>query len=174
MYVEGGGDHNKALQTECRKGFSKFFERSGLKDRMPKVVACGSRAQAFDRFRAATEETAILLVDSEGPPDGGPAKDEHWMVQAMEGWFHADKDARAEFYGKGFRRNALKSAENVEIILKGDLFAGLKHATKDCSKGAYSKGGHSFKMLERIDPAKVRAASGYADRLLNHLDSVCK
>lgn len=41
VYVEGGGDHNKALQTQWRKGFSEFFLRAGLEGRMPAVVACG-------------------------------------------------------------------------------------------------------------------------------------
>lgn len=51
IYVEGGGD-SKELKTRCRRGFSNFFEKAGLKGRMPRVVACGSlvlavRAQAY-------------------------------------------------------------------------------------------------------------------------------
>lgn len=68
IYVEGGGDA-AALKTACREGFSKFLRRAGLAGKMPRVVACGSRADAYDSFRTAVGngETAILLVDSEAP-----------------------------------------------------------------------------------------------------------
>jgi hypothetical protein len=47
----------------------------------------------------------------------------------------------------------------------------MKQATKDCQKGEYSKGQHSFQILALIDPAKVRAASPkHAGRLLDVLD----
>lgn len=54
VYVEGGGD-SKDLRILCRRGFSKLFERAGLKGRMPKVAACGSRNQAFRSFRISAE-----------------------------------------------------------------------------------------------------------------------
>src|SRR5690348_15393692 len=71
LYVEGGGDHNKALQTLCRRGFSEFVAKSGLRNRMPRVVACGHRQQAFESFQTAHAEVdatrpPVLLVDSEG------------------------------------------------------------------------------------------------------------
>jgi hypothetical protein len=112
IYVEGGGDHNKALQTQCRQGFREFFLRAGLKDRMPGVVACGGRSRAYERFRtphenARPDDFPLLLVDSEAsvvvqdlwehvklrPGDGWDrpqnASDDqlHFMVQAMEAWF---------------------------------------------------------------------------------------
>ncbi|GHU24468.1 hypothetical protein FACS1894172_12560 [Spirochaetia bacterium] len=66
LFVEGGGNSND-LKTECRHGFSTFLEKAGLKGKMPRIVACGGREQAFDRFITATKngETAILLIDSE-------------------------------------------------------------------------------------------------------------
>ena len=118
IYVEGGGTHNKALQTECRRGFSELLKRAGLRGRMPRVVACGGRRMAYENFRTAHEnagpdERPILLVDSEGPiidenpwehvrlrsgdgwvrPEGASQDQIHLMVQTMEAWFHADKDA---------------------------------------------------------------------------------
>ena len=68
LYVEGGG-HAASLRTACRKGFSTFLERAGLKGRMPRIVACGSRQDAYDAYCTAVgnNEEAILLVDSEGP-----------------------------------------------------------------------------------------------------------
>ena len=96
----------------------------------------------------------------------------HMMVQAMEAWFHADRDALRDYYGQGFRMAWLSPRPDIEAIPKVDLFGGLKRATKDCQlKGEYSKGGHSFQILALIDPAKVRAASPFADRLLRVLDT---
>ena len=45
LYVEGGGD-SRAINVKCRKGFSDFLEKSGLKGKMPRVVASGSRQNA--------------------------------------------------------------------------------------------------------------------------------
>jgi hypothetical protein len=95
------------------------------------------------------------------------------MVQAMEAWFHADKDALREYYGQGLRMAGLSQRPDVENIPKADLFAGLQRATKDCQKAEYSKGEHSFQILALIDPATVRAASPFAARLLQVLDRVC-
>jgi hypothetical protein len=66
LFVEGGGKSND-LKTECRHGFSVFLEKAGLRGKMPRIVACGGREQAFDRFSTATKtgEPAMLLVDSE-------------------------------------------------------------------------------------------------------------
>ena len=68
LYVEGGG-HAASLRTACREGFTKFLSRAGLAGHMPRVVACGSRAEAYDSFCTAMQngEDALLLVDSEAP-----------------------------------------------------------------------------------------------------------
>ncbi len=199
IYVEGGGDHNKALDTEYRRGFREFFRKAGLDRRMPRIVSCGARSGAFKSFRtshanAGDEDFPILLVDSEAPVSGGDAWEHvrtrdgwhrpdsatpdqlHLMVQAMEAWFHADKDKVKEYYGRGFRPGALSQRPEIDMIPKADLWAGLKAATTACpTKGEYSKGGHSFKILALIDPIKVRAASPvHAGRLLNLLDRICK
>ena len=199
IYVEGGGDHNENLKTQCRRGFRKFFENAGLKGRMPSVVACGGRRQAYDTFRTAHESAdsdylPTLLVDSEAPvtqadpweyvrlrpgdewerPSGASQDQIHLMVQAMEAWFHADKQALAEYYGQGFRVAALRPRPDIDNIPKDDLYDGMKLATKDCQKGEYSKGQHSFHILAIIDPAKIRAASPqHAGRLLDVLDREC-
>lgn len=198
VYVEGGGDHNKALQTQCRKGFSKFLEKAGLEGRMPRIVVCGRRSRAYENF-CTSQETAsadhfpVLLVDSEAPVlDQNPwehvrlrqgdgwarpnkASDDqiHFMVQAMEAWFHADTDAVQRFYGPCVRMTALSKRGDVENIPKADLFDGLRRATKDCQKGEYSKGEISFQILAEIDPTKVRRASVHADRFLSVLERIC-
>jgi Domain of unknown function (DUF4276) len=198
IYVEGGGDHNKDLQTECRRGFSEFFRRAGLEGRMPRVVACGGRQRAYDSFRTAhlnaeAGSLALLLVDSEAPvvehdpwehiklrpgdgwpaPDGATQDQIHLMAQAMEAWFLADKEELQRYYGQGFRPAALRQRPDVENIPKADLFAGLQQATRNSQKGEYSKGRDSFEILARIDPAMVKAAALHAKRLLHVLDQVC-
>jgi hypothetical protein len=58
----------------------------------------------------------------------------------------------------------------MEDIPKKDVLDGLKMATRRTSrKGEYSKGGHSFEILERIDPKAVRCLPN-VDRLLKVLD----
>lgn len=196
LYVEGGGEHNKALQTSCRRGFSEFVRKAGLGGRMPRIIACGGRQRAFESFRTAHGDaesaTAMLLVDSEGPvvkqdpwthvggrvgdgwerPAGASANQLHLMVEAMESWFHADKDALREYFGREFRADALSGRSNIETIPKADLFDGLRRATRKYPAGEYSKGAHSFPILERIDPKKVAGASGWARRFLDTLSEL--
>ena len=64
LYVEGGGD-SAALRTACRQGFTQFITNAGIGQR-PRVVACGSRRDAYDSYctAVANGEDAVLLVDS--------------------------------------------------------------------------------------------------------------
>ncbi len=66
LYVEGGGDA-AALKVACRAGFSAFLTKAGLAGRMPSIVACGGRQDAYESFCTAIKngESAMLLVDSE-------------------------------------------------------------------------------------------------------------
>ena len=113
LYVEGGGDR-ASLRADCRRAFRSFVAKAGAKGRMPKIVASGSRDEAYDDFNAAhaqRNETAMLLVDSEQevttssswthlrsrdnwrrPPDASSDQC-HLMVQVMESWFLADRPA---------------------------------------------------------------------------------
>lgn len=67
LYVEGGGD-SAALKTACRQGFTQFITNAGTGQR-PRIVACGSRRDAYDSYctAIASGEDAVLLVDSEAP-----------------------------------------------------------------------------------------------------------
>lgn len=194
VYVEGGGDR-RDLKTRCRKGFSKFFEKAGLEGRMPKVIACGGRKAAYDDFCTAlqiakAEEFIVLLVDSEDPvPDGmepwvhlaaregdGWTKpsaadndNAHLMVQCMETWFLADKEALKSYFGQGFNEQALPKNPELERIPKRDILDGLKRASSRTTKGIYSKGDHSFVILSLIDPSKVQGASKHAKTLIEVL-----
>ncbi len=195
LFVEGGGNHNDALKTECRRAFTAFLERAGFKGRMPRVVACGGRRNAYEQFCTAIdggEGSAILLVDAEAPvvagdpwqhvaqrpgdewdrPAGATEDHLHLMVQCMEAWFLADRRALEKFFGQGFRGNALPAATCVpEDVDKLELYNRLKQATaKTKTKGTYNKGKHSFKLLATLDPSLVRKAGGWAERFFATLD----
>ena len=192
LFVEGGGD-SKTLKTACRKGFRLFIENAGLRGRMPRIVACGSRGNAYQDFTRENESPAChggspqLLVDSEEPvreagpwqhlkvrdgwnrPDGAMDDQCHLMVEIMESWFLADREALGAFYGQGFRRTALLQNQHVEQISKRDVLDGLVQAARGTRKGPYDKGSHGFEILARLDPSKVRNASPFADRFLEAL-----
>ena len=178
VYVEGGGD-TRELKQKCRRGFSEFFRKAGLAGRMPRVVSGGSRNNTYDRFRAALTnakhgEFVVLLVDSEGPvsigsgpwvhlngrdgwdrPEGAKDENAHFMVQCMEAWFYADRQALAAYFGVGFKGNVLSGRANVENIAKSDIVSGLEEATRRCKKkGKYHKGSHSFSILSELDPPR--------------------
>ena len=194
IYIEGGGNHNKALKIKCQQGFNAFFRKAGFTGRMPKPVPCGARNAAFGRFRTsvginASDVMPMLLVDSEGPladghdpwqhlksrdnwdrPEGTSDEQAQLMVQCMESWFLGDRDAVAEYYGNDFNRNALPANPRPEQIDKKAVLDSLKNASRNTTKGGDSKGRHSFEILAAIDPTAVRAVCPYADRLLMTLD----
>lgn len=196
LYVEGGGDTN-SLRTACRQGFSDFLKKAGLAGHMPRIVACGSRQNAYDDFCTALKngETAILLVDSEESvalttppfqpwihlqnrvgdkwvkPQNATNQQCHLMVECMEAWFLADKEALRVFFGSGFKEAALPNVGgSIEKIRKQDIYAALAIATSDCkTKEKYGKGEHSFKILSLIDPAKVVDKSAWAKNFIDEI-----
>lgn len=104
-------------------------------------------------------------------PTGAKDADCHLMVECMESWLLADRETLKGYFGQGFQESALPAAEkSVESIRKADVMAALKHATRGCkTKGEYGKGAHSFDLLARIDPAKVLAASPWAQRWVDEV-----
>jgi len=192
LYIEGGGDQ-RTLRDELRYGFAAFFSQAGCKGKMPKIVACGGREQAFERFQIAwtSGEQAILLVDSEElvnsnsawehfrqrkgdqhwtKPEGASDDTAHLMVCCMESWFLADREALIKYFGQGFNVNVLPHESNpIESIPKERVFDSLERATKESQKGPYDKGNHSFKLIASIDPKKVEEASPWAGKLLDKL-----
>lgn len=132
IHVEGGGD-GKETRASIRTGFGEFLRelRQLARSQNPtvrwKIIACGSRNDAFDSFRHAVAILSnagvfvVLLVDAEGPVaretsawDHLSQRDEHWqrpdrdrndaryqlMAQTMEAWFVADPQSWGSSTGK--------------------------------------------------------------------------
>jgi len=194
IYIEGGGN-TAHLRSELRRGFKALFENAGFSGRLPKIVACGSRNEAFEDFETAflaksNDDAILLLVDSEDVVKKSK-KWEHvkdrdgWekhanmsenniflMVVAMESWFLADTDALEKFFGDGFDKKKLPQNQNREVIDKKILYDRLKKSTKNSSKGEYGKGKHSFKILSLLDVNKVKKHGRYAEEFFEHLNKI--
>lgn len=187
IYVEGGGDRRQQ-QAQLREAFAKLFDKAGFKrPRAPTVVCAGSRNNAYRDFCNALRQhgdAAMLLVDSEGAARGEPwahvsARDQwprpagaaddqlHLMVEMMENWFLADRDALARYFGKGFAAQHLPgTADAVEAIAKAAVESGLKRATSPSHKGDYTKGRHSADLLQAVDPATLRHCAPHFEKLM--------
>ncbi|HOU33249.1 MAG TPA: DUF4276 family protein [Synergistaceae bacterium] len=194
LYVEGGGDSER-LHRRCREGFRVFLERAGLKGQMPRIVACGGRQAAYERFRVACDahqETALLLIDSEEKVSGHSPWEHlrregffppchtnddhcHLMVVCMESWLLADHETLSRFFGPGFNAGALPQRGNVERLSKKEVYESLRKASAHCkTKAPYDKGEHSFALLLQIDPEKVSSASPWGARFLHVLRNIAK
>lgn len=174
IYLEGGGD-SEGLRSRCREGFRKLFQKCGF-ERMPKLVACGGRGNAFDRFCTAHtdgKEDAILLVDSEDPiadidktwphlklrdnwdkPAGVQDKQVLLMTTCMETWIVADRAALRAFYNRDFKENQLPPLANLEEREQHSVQQALQNATKDCTN-KYEKGKRSFEVLSVLNRATL-------------------
>jgi hypothetical protein len=209
LYVEGGGDY-ASLKSDCRRAFSKFLEKAGLKGCLPRIVACGGRTQAYDMFCRKVKDSekdssirAFLLIDSEFPVsvtcetgderewkpwqhleekgNGSWKKIDHvsdsqchFMVECMESWLLADRENLKKFYGKGFAEKKLPvSSAAIERLDKKEIYKSLEEATVKTTKGKYSKGGHSFQLLESANPELICDASKWAKRFVDTVKDQC-
>ena len=189
IFVEGGGNRKKTVAV-CKRGFSALIGRVARSS--PRIVPCGPRGMALDKFRNALHngEDALLLVDSESPvrpqnfgrpwahlaesdnwqkPDGATDDDAHLMAQCMESWFVADPDALAAHFGDGFKPAKLPGNPDVEEIAKTDVLAGLESATKKIRNGEYEKTRDGFALIGKIDPSRVAKRAPHAERFFDAL-----
>lgn len=193
LYIEGGGE-GKDLRARFRRGWQTFFGAAGVGSRT-KIVRGAGRQQTFRRFASAVSDPRsdaipLLLVDSEGAVaagqsvwrhlldrDGwrkpkGAGKDQAFlMVQVMETWFLADRDALRRYFGERFRDRAIKHWPTLEDVPKSTVLEALESATKECRK-PYAKGRTSFELLGKVDPACVEAACPHAEELLQRLKAL--
>lgn len=201
LYVEGGGDGKDLRSECRRgfREFLEKAGLKGKMPAI--VACGGRRSAYEDYCTAiANGEAAMLLVDSEAPvadahrtgkpdewqpwqhlkarpgdgwdsPANASDSDCHLMVQVMESWFLADRDALKAFFGQDFHEKALPAANRpIESVAKDDVHDALKRATQSCKiKAEYSKGEHSFKLLAKIEPDKIIAASPWAKRFVDIL-----
>jgi hypothetical protein len=191
LYIEGGGDRS-SLHIKCREAFRKLLERAGFTGRMPSTKACGTRRDAFDDFKTALRTAGqndypVLLVDSEAPVTAPPwshlhardgwtaLKDAHddqaqLMVQCMETWCVADRNALHAYFGQHLRENALPSLDGLEATSKDDVQRALAQSTRECgSRREYRKGKRAFELLATLDPAVLRNHLPYFVRLCDML-----
>ncbi len=145
---------------------------------MPRLVACGSRTDAFDSFKKAhqrlRDDYVAMLVDSEDPvddiekpwdhlhkrdrwsrPKGAVDEQALLMVTCMESWIVADCGALQSHYGADLQENALPTLHKLEERDRHAVQGALKHATRHC-KNRYAKGKRSFEVLGKLNPDELR------------------
>lgn len=194
--VEGGGDKNPSLASECRRAFSNLFTRAGI-TKKPRVIACGGRKAAYAEFCRWLGEEGVevwLLVDAESavasdPPfrpwehiksrledswDRPPGAEDshlHLMNICMETWLLADHEALVAVFGPKLETMKLPSeGSSLERVSKKNLDEKLQSATKPTPSERYDKGSHSFRALAKVDPEKLRALP-WAKRFLEALNA---
>ncbi|MGI5817219.1 MAG: DUF4276 family protein [Armatimonadota bacterium] len=190
IYVEGGGGERHGLQ-QVRLAFREFFTEFAESRSMPKVVASGGRGKAYEDFLAEIKRHpdafVILLVDSECAVIAGPREhlsrvdrwdmsaisDDrvHLMVQAVEAWLIADREALADYFGKGFNDNPLPDRPPEEIPA-GSLKNALNQAARKTAKGGYDEIAHCPEILGEVDAATVRRACRHCKHLFEVISHV--
>lgn len=198
LYVEGGGD-SEAQKSRLRDGFDELLlpQKSAARARKIrwKTVLCGGRNATFDAFANATKKKTadfvVLIVDAEEPvadntPSGRLAhlktrdgwdfesvdpNHVHLMTQCMEAWIVADPDKLEEFYGQGFKKNALPKRQVLDEEPKASLYSSLDAATKGTKKGSYGKITHASEILKRLRPNVVTTRCVSFQQLTQWLDA---
>lgn len=173
VYLEGG--------THLRRPMRNFLRRAVDRDIHIDVVACRSRDRAIARFRRVPSDS-LLLIDSEGDDINSlrqlVASRTHvanatdrtfFMVQLMEAWFLADRQALEAYYGQSFNTGRLPGNRQPEQIPKRDVEQGLRSATAGTLKGAYDKTDHAVELLVQLNPAAVYNACPNFARLIDFL-----
>ena len=195
IYMEGGGD-GSGSRAALRQGMNAFLgplrEAARARAMGWKLVCCGSRNEAFRRFRDAVRHDgqvlAVLLVDAEErvtrpvrehlqDRDGWnlsfTEEDQlHLMVQTMETWIVADPEALRAYYGQHFNETALSRGSDLEDMPKEDIARSLDRATERTRKGRYHKIGHARDLLKRIDVEKVKRRCSHCRRLFEVIGKV--
>ncbi|MCX6179860.1 MAG: DUF4276 family protein [Chlorobiales bacterium] len=191
IYLEGGGE-SKELNSRCREGFHKLLQQNGFKEKMPRLVACGSRNSVFSDFKAAHQSKnytyVALWIDSEDPvadiektwehlkqrdgwekPEKSSDEQVLFMTTCMETLIATDRDALKACFKKNLQESALPPLNNLESKNRKELFDLLKHATRNCS-ARYEKGKKSFELLGLLDVKILRQHLPSVERTWRILD----
>lgn len=202
IYIEGDTKQKgKNADIALREGFHNFLgeliDKAREKSIKFRIVLCGSKFITFKDFLNAakvyTESFVAFLIDADDAVNVNETAKSflqkqnagwHWqnvdeeqcflMVQVMESWFFADIEALEKYYGRNFNRKALRQNKNVEKIAKADVESGLANATRNTQKGEYHKTKHGAKILELINPQKVRDAAPHCEKLFTAISKAIK
>lgn len=159
-----------------------------------RLPRCGSRQSAYDDFKTALanaqpDEYPILLVDSEAlvtctpwehlqvrdgwaKPTDADNDQAQMMVQCMETWCVADRNALIRFFGQKFNANALPPDTKLEIRSKDDILQALVSATRSCGNNRkYEKGKRSFELVGELDAQTLRNRLPHFNRLCTLIES---
>ncbi len=90
------------------------------------------------------------------------------MIQTMETWIVADRQALADYFGEGFALDALPK-ENLEAVSKDDIAAALRTAVRNTKGRTYRKLRDGSALLQRIDAETVRQRCPACRRLFETL-----
>lgn len=183
IYIEGG--ESKEQKSRCREAFSKLLDNAGFKNKMPRLIASGSRNSAFDDFQTAVKTSGdrdftALLIDSEDPVRDTEQPWTHlrnrdaWhkpphvvddqvflMTTCMETWIVADRATLRAHYQEGFQENALPPLHELERRDRTELFTKLSAATRGCTN-AYKKGARSFGIVGKLNPSALQSLTSFA------------
>ena len=196
IYMEGGGKGH-STKAALRQGMDAFLQplkdAARKKELHWKLVCCGPRNEAFQRFQSAVnnrdDAVNVLLVDAEGPVNQAPRRHlrdrdgwdlsftgentVHLMVQTMETWIVADPAALKSYNGnKGFKVEKLPSAPDLETVPKAAVESSLREATTGTQKGRYQKIKHASDLLKRIDVERVKNRCRHCRRLFDALERI--
>jgi hypothetical protein len=194
LIVEGGGDHNQALQTECRKAFKALQESAGI-PRKARVCVAGGRTKAYDRFKSELKtaqegDRIVLLVDAEEVvaqgqtrwghvkqrggdgwemPSGATEDNLQFMAVVMETWLLAEPTGLETALQGVFDAALVPKWPDHEAIPKQKIYDTLKRATTGQARDGYDKGQHSFKALMAVQATVLAARCPSAKSLFDVL-----
>lgn len=177
VYLEGG--------NHLRRPMRNFLRRAVGNNIALNILPCRDRDRAIRLFGQTSSSDALLLIDSEGDDlttlrqfvlsrTGFPDATDRsfFMVQLMEAWFLADRQALVAYYGQGFNAGRLPGNRQPERIPKRDVEQGLRNATAGTSKGAYDKTDHAVELLAQLNPTAVYSACPNFKLLVDHLRTI--
>lgn len=196
IVVEGAGQA-RDLSTECRRAFRKLIEGFGV-NRSPSIVCGADRGKAFDTFKNFRKQgvDVLLLIDSEANIDSSSTPwqylhdsgvnwkwlgseqekdaDCQFMVACMENWFIACSNSLS-IGPKNHKINASDAQiAKPESVSKAEVFRLLNDVYKRAGQREYSKGQHSFDLLEHVDPTVIHTTCPWANRFLEEVKARCK
>ena len=203
FFIEGDKqERGKGGFISLRQGFTELFTK-WAKDKSLEIEfdnkLLGSRGEAVNIFLKFVDlypnQPIFLLIDTEREKDikesaklflkkDFPNSDFkkvkesqlHFMAQAMESWFLADKEKLAECFDQKFNSKALPAHKEVEKIPKKEVIEKLKTATKDTSngKGKYDKGTKAGKILKEIRPHLIIKNAPHGEKLFQDLEKAAE